>query len=226
MTATDDAERIAELVQDNTRLRRLLDQRDAPGELRHRLRGTLALLRTIIRRTANTGRGSADYVAHLEDRLDAIARAQAAADQHGEVDLRAMLADELLRYGASEGERLLLRGPEIRLQPRAGQLLALAAHELAVNAVEHGVLGNGHGEVEVCWEVAGAGPDAVLVLAWVEAGVTPILAPPRHGFGTEVLTRMLAYEFNATTGIEFAPSGLRCTIRMALTAKVGRVAGG
>src|SRR5579875_3630523 len=115
MTAETDADRIAELEEDNRRLRRLLDQRDAPGELRHRLRSTLALLRAIIHRSASTERDLPGYVAHLEDRLEAVTRAQALADQDGAVDLRTLLGDELLLYGASESERLVLSGPDLGL---------------------------------------------------------------------------------------------------------------
>jgi len=41
----DDARRMADPEADNRRLRHLLEQRDAPDELRHRMRSTLAVLR-------------------------------------------------------------------------------------------------------------------------------------------------------------------------------------
>ena len=71
---------LADLRSDDARLRRLLDERDAPSELRHRQRNAIAMLRTLVRATAETGRAQEDYVSHLEDRLDAIARVQAAID--------------------------------------------------------------------------------------------------------------------------------------------------
>ena len=99
MTNETAAARIADLEADNHRLRGLLDKKDAPGELRHRLRSTLAMLRVIIRKSAETERSLEDYVAHLDDRVDALVRAQIAADGHGGIDLHALLADELLFYG-------------------------------------------------------------------------------------------------------------------------------
>lgn len=215
--------RIAELEADNRRLRRLLDQRDAPGELRHRLNSTLAMLRVIIRRSAVTERDLESYVGHLEDRVEAVARAQATADARGFVDLHGLLADELLHYGAKEEERAILSGPAIHLQPRAGQVLALAIHELAVNAVEHGVLGTGAGRVEVSWSVDAGEADPFLVLVWKETGLTRITERSRAGFGTEVLTRTLAYELKAGTDIAFEADGLRCTIRFPLPERVGRL---
>lgn len=219
-----EAARIAELEADNRRLRGLLDQRDAPGELRHRLRNTVAMLRTIIRTSAATERDLDIYVGHLEDRLDALARAQAAADDHGTVELHTMLADELLHYGASEGEQVLLSGPDVELQPRAGQILALAVHELAVNAVEHGALGTSTGRIEISWHVSGVAPRLVLAFTWKERDVTPVVEPARQGFGTEVLTRTLAYELKAETVLSFEPDGLRCTVRFPLPERIGRVA--
>ena len=226
LTADADAERIAELEQDNARLRRLLDQRDAPGELRHRLRGTLALLRAIIHQSSKTNRNLPGYTAHLEDRLDAIARAQSLADQHGEVDLRTLFADEMLRYGASEEEGLLLTGPEVRLRPKAGQIVALAIHELAVNAIEHGVLGAKGGQIRADWSIDAIGPEHSLTLVWSEIGTTPGLEPVHRGFGTAVLMHMLPYELAAVTQLSMNAQGWVCTIRLPLSEHVGRVVSG
>jgi two-component sensor histidine kinase len=223
MIEDDPAARIAELEADNRRLRRLLDQRDAPGELRHRLQSTLAMLRVIIRKSAETERDLDAYVGHLEDRLDALARAQAAADSRASVDLHGLVADELHHYGATEGERAVLSGPLIQLQPRAGQVLALAVHELAVNAVEHGALGSNAGRVEVTWSVSEDDPDPALKLTWKELGLAGVTEASHHGFGTEVLTSTLAYELKAATEFAFEPDGLRCTIVFPLTARVGRL---
>lgn len=75
--------RLAELEDDNKRLRRLLEATNAPRELRHRARNTLAILRTIIRKSAVARSGLEDYISHLEDRLDSIARVQQTADLLG-----------------------------------------------------------------------------------------------------------------------------------------------
>ena len=216
--------RIGELEADNRRLRRLLDQRDAPGELRHRLNTTVAMLRTIIRKSAETDRDMDTYAGHLEDRLDALMRAQAAADEQGTVELHKLLADELLHYGASDGDRALLSGPDLELQPRAGQVFALAVHELAVNAVEHGALGTGTGRLEIAWSVSGEEPRTALTFIWKETDAASVHQPSHQGFGTEVLTRTLAYELKAETTFAFEPDGLRCTIRFPLPERIGRVA--
>lgn len=213
MTLDAESNRIEELEQDNRRLRRLLDQRDAPGELRHRLRTTLGLLTAVVRRSLETPRDLASYAAHLEDRIDAITHAQFLADQFGEVDLRTLIADEMLKYGALEGERVFLTGPALVLTPRVGQMMALAIHELAVNAVEHGGLGVSDGRIDVTWTTDAERPGRLTRLTWTETGGETSAAPAHRGFGTEVLTRMLPYECGAETEIEFGADGLRCVVR-------------
>lgn len=208
--------RIAALEADNTRLRRLLDQQDAPGELRHRLRGTVALLRMIIRKSAESRADLDSYMGLLEDRLDAIARVQTIADEQGAIAIQKLLTDELLHYRPLEGIRVKLSGPELELQPRMGQVFALAVHELTVNAIEHGALGSETGRVDITWRVLAAGAESTLFFVWNEHDETAPGKPGRQGFGTEVLTRTLISELRATTKLEFEPDGLRCTIQFPL----------
>ena len=223
MTVFEDATQRAELEADNARLRRLLDQRDAPGELRHRLTNTLAMLRTIIRKSAETKRDLDAYVGHIEDRIAAVARAQAAADEHGGVELHSLVANELLHYGAKEGEQVKLAGPYLLLQPRAGQVFALAVHELAVNAVEHGALGMGEGRVDVAWKVDRYGDEMLVTFTWKESGQPGLSEGHHQGFGTEVLTKTLAYEIKATTVLAIEADGLRCTIGFPMPPRIGSV---
>ncbi|MBT2245034.1 MULTISPECIES: sensor histidine kinase [Sphingobium] len=218
----EDQLRISELEADNRRLRRLLDTRDAPGELRHRLRSTVAMLRTIIRRTAETERDFDAYVGHLEDRLDALMRAQAAADDNGSVSLHHLLADELAHYGVSEGERVSLLGRDVEFQPRAGQVMAMAIHELTINALEHGDL-DPVGRVSVRWWVT-EDTNPWLTFNWEEESQRTTREPVREGFGMELLRQVLGYELKAEVTISFDPEGFRCSLRFPFTEQVGHVA--
>lgn len=221
----DNVTPLAELEADNRRLRRLLDKRDAPGELRHRLQSTLAMLRIIIRKSAETNRDLDAYVSHLEDRVAAVARAQGAADERGSVELHNLFVEELIQYQAQEGERVTLSGPHVQLQPRAGQVLALAAHELAVNAVEYGALGSGDGRIEIVWATEAGESSPSLTITWKERGLTEVREGSHEGFGTEVLTRTLAYELRGSTTLDYEGDGLRCTMCFPLTERIGRVEG-
>lgn len=224
---------LAELRADNARLRRLLDARNASGEQRHRQRNTFAVLRMLIRASSGPAGDLEAYVSHLEDRLDAVARVQSAIDVSGPVDLADLIGGELLAYTVREGEQATLAGPTVRLQPHAAQVLALAVHELTINAVEHGCLAQARGFLDVRWDVCrdmrgdvrpdpGAAPAAAaLTLAWKETGNRGLAEPARRGFGTEVLTETLAYALQAVTVLAYEPDGLRCTIRFPLPERIG-----
>ncbi len=213
---------LAELRSDNARLRRLLDMRDAPGELRHRQRNSLAMLRMLVRSSADSDREREDYVRHLEDRLDAITRVQVAIDAFGQPELGSVIANELIAYTVSEGDQATLSGPTVRLKPHAAQVFALAIHELTVNAVEHGNLGQPEGALDVRWEVEADAEDTPLSLIWKETGLRGLEPPSRRGFGTEVLTETILYELKAATTLAYEPDGLRCTMRFPLPDRMGQ----
>lgn len=217
-------ERLAALEVDNARLRRLLDQAGMPDSLRPGMRDTLTMLRTIMRRSAENAEDVDSYVAHLQGRLDALTRVQTTTDTFGEADLHTLISDELLFHLVREGDGATITGPRVRLHSKAALLFALALHELASNAVEHGALPLPHGRVAVTWSARPAAQDAaepVLILDWKESGGSGVAQPARRGFGTDVLEEMLAHDLGAHTALTYEPDGLRCAIRLRLTAAIG-----
>lgn len=205
--ADEQATRIAQLEADNLRLRRLLNDSNVPAELRHRTRNTIAILRSVIRHSAVHAADVDSYVMHLEGRLDAISRAQISADVRGVVSLYMLVTEELLQYGLSEGPRFLLDGPEVEFRPKVGQLMSLVVHELAINAVEHGSLGIGGGQVEIKWIVTRV-PNSRFTFCWRELQPDLQSQPTRKGFGTEVLTKMIPYELDADAQLSFSSGGV------------------
>ena len=220
-------DRLAALEADNARLRRLLDVTGAPDSLRHGLRNTAAMMRTIMHRSAESAGDVEGYVAHLDGRFRAVLQVQAATDVQGEADLHSLVSDELMFHLVREGEQATIGGPRLRLRPKAALVLALALHELTSNAVEHGSLALPRGHVDVRWQInppdgAEAG-EPMLHLDWKEWGGVAVAAPSRRGFGTEVLSEMLVYEFEARTALDFEVDGLRFSLRLPLVPAVGRV---
>lgn len=224
VTGPDDpTDRIVALEADNARLRRLLDEGGVPDGLRHALRDTVAMLRSIMRQSAGSREDVESYVAHLEGRLAAIMRMRAATDAFGEADLHGLISDELMFHGVREGERAELMGPVIRLRSKPAQVIALAVHELASNAIEHGALGGMQGRVQVAWRIDSGAIEPVLTLMWRETGGTRPAEPIRRGFGTMVLEEMPAYDLKARTVLTYEADGLRCTIDIPFTSQIGRV---
>lgn len=219
-------DRLAALEADNARLRRLLDEAGVMDSLRHALRDTVALLRTILRRSSETADDVESFVAHLEGRLDALMRMRARTDAFGEADLHLLVSEELMFHLVREGERATIEGPPVRLRPKAAQVLALAVHELVSNGVEHGTLDGIGGRVDVRWWIGREGERDSFSVTWQERGGAGRMGPPkRRGFGREVLETMLAYELGAHTTLSFEPDGLVCHIRFPFDPRIGRLAG-
>ena len=63
-------------------------------------------------------------------------------------------------------------GPDVSLEPRTAQTLALALHELSTNAAKYGALSVPSGRVHLTWELQPQN----LVLRWIESG-GPAVAP-------------------------------------------------
>ncbi len=187
------------------------------AELQHRVRNTLAVMRSIVRRTAATSDTVEDYAAHLEGRIDAFARVQAAVtrDPTAGIDLEQLVSHELLAYAAHEGEQVRsIAGPPVRLRAKAAETFALAVHELATNAVKHGALSAPNGRVAATWRFdEAAEPEPALVFDWTESNLDGPVAPPaRRGFGTELIERTLSYELGGSAVLNFRSEGLHCRI--------------
>jgi PAS domain S-box-containing protein len=191
------------------------------AELQHRVRNTLAVVRSIARRTAQTSESVEDYAMHLDGRIDAFARVQAAVTRTPDagLDLAMMIADSLLSVGAHEGERVRhIKGPDVRLQAKAAETVALTIHELATNAVKYGALSTEQGCIAVEWSIEEAQEEPRLVLRWTETGVQLSgEKPTRRGFGTELIERTLAYDLDGDASLEFTLDGLHCTISLPAT---------
>lgn len=220
------SQRVRALELDNARLRRLLKHQGLTSGLRHQARNTLAMVRDIVRQSAERFGNVEDYAAHLEDRLDAIFRIQNTIANRplDGVDLGVLITDELLAHAVSEGEQLSVAGEEVLLAPASAGLLALAIHELTTNAIKFGALSTAEGRLAVSWTVATTekGGRPTLILAWVESGGHQI--PPRsiqRGFGSQVIENALRYQLGGEGKLDFASEGLRCTIRLPLTLTLG-----
>lgn len=191
---------------------------DERAVLHHRIRNTLAVIRSMARRTAETSETVDEYRSHFDGRLAAFSRTQSHVMRSGGggVDLEGLLADELLAHHA--GGRVSYAGPEVRLSSRLADQLGVALHELTTNAVQHGALRPGDGRVAVGWRVTSEGTIQRLDLDWdEEVPEGGIVAPPGYGFGLELLTCGLAYELDADVRIDFPRHGLRCRIALPLS---------
>jgi PAS domain S-box-containing protein len=213
-------QRIGGIVRDITEQKSAVHYRERLlAELQHRVRNTLAVIRSIARRTAESSETVEDFAGHLDGRIGAFSRVQVALtrDPLAGFDLAELVAEELRACVAREGEQFTLRGPPVRLQPKAAESIGLAVHELATNAVKHGALAVAGGHVEVSWRRETRQEAEWLSLDWRESGMNGRrVTQAREGFGTVLLLRTLPYDLSATVEQTFAPLGFRCNISFPL----------
>jgi PAS domain S-box-containing protein len=215
-------ERIGGIGQDITVLKSALDrQRTLLAELQHRVRNTLAVIRSIVRRTAETSATVEDFANHLEGRIGAFSRVQTAVtrDPLAGFDLAELISEELRACAAREGEQFTMQGPAVRLQPKTAESIGLAIHELATNALKHGALTVACGHIDVRWRKEQRETQAWLVLIWKESGMIgrPV-RQKREGFGSVMLRHTLAYDLGAEVALAYEPNGFCCQIAVALVA--------
>jgi PAS domain S-box-containing protein len=202
--------------------RRLAEERQRllVAELTHRIKNTLALVLAIAEQTRRTVASPDAFHTVFRDRLSALARAHDALRRDGgtETSLAVVAREAIAPYRGGEAvPRVEILGPEVRLSSATAVALGMAFHELGTNAAKHGALSVTGGMVRLSWgnaeeDAAGARWHEVL---WEEAGGPSIAGPPsRRGFGTRLLERGLAAQIGGAVTLDFAPSGLRCRIRV------------
>jgi two-component sensor histidine kinase len=111
-------------------------------ELNHRVKNTLATVQSLASQTARAASSPTAFRERFEGRM-----------HHWEsADLREVLSGSLAPYAGAHPERVLLRGEDVVLRPRAVLTLAMAFHELATNAAKYGALSVPAGRVEIHWQ--------------------------------------------------------------------------
>lgn len=205
------------------RLRFLLD------ELNHRTQNTLATVQSIVLQTLR-GHAERGLVDTLERRILALSKAHGllGRDNWDAIPLRDVL-DAILRpltlTGAQDSHRpprVSIEGPDVRLSPKAALTLALVLHEMATNATSHGALSNGGGgQVDVDWGMVATSSGDQMRLRWRESGGPAVNLPTRRGFGSRLLEGALAQELHGEVSLDYAPSGVVCTIVMPVSGAHG-----
>jgi PAS domain S-box-containing protein len=196
-------------------LRRMQEQQHALLlELHHRSRNLLAIVNSIARRTAATSASVSDFEERFLRRVAALARVQglASREDRAELDLAELVVAEVAAHVAELGNRLTIDGAPVKLRERAAEIVALALHELATNAVKHGALAGDAGHLSITWYVRN---DGWLVIRWHETGVVVAeAATARRGYGRELLEVALPHALGARTRFELKPDGLLCSIEL------------
>ena len=165
-------------------------------ELAHRSKNQMTVIAAMAKQTARGVESVPEFVQSFEKRIFGLARSTDLLLANGVVgvDLRELINGQLDPFGPEDESRLTLEGPPVRLNIQAAQILGMASHELATNAVKYGAFRRDGGKLAIAWEIRGEN----LHFDWRET-VVPPFAPPsdRRGFGTTVLESMVGRSLGA-----------------------------
>jgi PAS domain S-box-containing protein len=199
---------------DQTHSRMLID------ELNHRVKNTLSTVQSIVFQALRTPGGPGVVRESIESRLFALSRSHdlLSSDHWEGAGLHDLVDNALEPFRVAEGraERFVVKGENVRLQPKTILTLAIAFHELATNAIKYGAFSSESGTIAISWKV-NRGPEGVrLILRWEESDGPPVVRPTRKGFGSWVIERGLAHELGGSVELIYPIEGVVCTIDIPL----------
>ena len=102
-----------------------------------------------------------------------------------------------------------ISGPDLAISAVHAEALGLALHELITNSIKYGALSEQNGHVAISWKLVATPEPAKILFEWLESGGPKIRRTPmRRGFGSKVLSEIVALSLNGTARTEFRSSGL------------------
>jgi PAS domain S-box-containing protein len=209
------AEGAALIVRDITEQKQAEERRQLLiNELNHRVKNTLAIVQGVAQQTFKGVNSPAEDRKAFEARLGALAAAHniLTRENWGHAQLVEIVSGAVAPFQRGQSERLKIVGPDLRLEPKMAVSIAMAVHELATNALKHGALSNESGRVSVTWQDYAGDTGPRLKWVWLEEGGPLVVEPKKRGFGSRLVERGLASELRGTVKLQFASTGLICTV--------------
>jgi two-component sensor histidine kinase len=185
------------------------------NELNHRVKNTLSVIQSIAMQTLKNANKRDDAYEAFQARLMGLAAAHDILTRRGwePADIREIVTRAVAPYRGGPDDRFRIKGPSLPVGGKATIAFALALNELCTNSAKYGALSIPTGRVEVEWTANGE-----LHLVWKELGGPPVRPPTHQGFGSFLITRVLANEIDGKVEMDYRPSGLVCTVETSLQA--------
>jgi two-component sensor histidine kinase len=227
--ANDELLYVVRVVQDISE-RKIAERRQKLliDELNHRVKNTLATVQSLAAQTARGAPSPSLFRERFEGRLAALSKAhdQLTIRHWENAELRELLTASLAPYASAGSNRIVLRGEDLILRPRAVLTLSMAFHELTTNAAKYGALSVPGGRVEIAWRPAVENDRAILRIGWTEQGGPPVAVPERRGFGSRLIEGSVAAELGGTARLNYAPAGFTCEMTFPMEMATGAARGG
>lgn len=192
------------------------------NELQHRVKNTLGVVQGIVSQSLRAVATPAEARDAINSRLSTLAHAHDILTQTSwkAAPIGSVVEGAVLAHCA-ETSRVKVSGPSLHLKARAALALSMALHELFTNAVKYGALSNDTGWIDLSWSIGqGLDDERTFELAWQERGGPVVAKPERTGFGTRLTGSSLAGDLGGAGVVEYAPGGVRWTLRSTIGAVI------
>lgn len=180
-------------------------------ELQHRIKNTLAMVAAVASQTLK-GEDISDRRTAFLTRIQALSKANEiiTAKTWQNAPMRAVI-EKALEPHLPRPERCSIQGDDLDLTAKQALSLALSVHELATNATKYGALSGEDGRVDIEWRVDDEQPVGErLLFEWRETGGPPVNEPSSRGFGSKLVMRALASDFQGKVTLDYLPTGVVC----------------
>ncbi|WP_291652980.1 PAS domain-containing sensor histidine kinase [Bosea sp. (in: a-proteobacteria)] len=180
------------------------------AELAHRMKNTLAMIAAIASQTFRSAETLEEAQSILSDRIATLGEAHSILTRSSwsSAPIRAVIDGALAPHRSDIGT-IRIEGPPLQLAADQAMTLALAANELATNAVKYGALSVETGEVAIRWSVGRPQSEDAFRFEWIESGGPAVIKPRRQGFGSRLVERVMAQKFQGEVELDYRPEGLR-----------------
>jgi PAS domain S-box-containing protein len=182
-------------------------------ELDHRVKNCLATVVGLADVSMEKAASLEEFRASFSARMQAMTRThESLAKAHWQnVELGDVVEVVLAPQRAASHGTIHAGGEPLALTPAVATPLALVLNELGTNALKHGALSSGSGQVCVTWKRE---PSDRFALTWVEEGGPEIRGPAAEGTGLGLIRGLVEYELGGAVAVEFRPVGLQCRIEI------------
>lgn len=181
-------------------------------ELDHRMKNIHTVVQAMARLTGRSAQSIEDYREGFLGRMQSMSRAHERFMRSGlmSVSLRRIIEDEIAGAAPDNASVVQLSGEDFQLSAAHSRSITMLIHELTTNAVKHGCFSCETGRLHIAWDVN----DNVLVIDWMESGLTDISTPKTSGFGSKMLTMLPDIEVTR----DFKAEGLHARINLSFSA--------
>jgi two-component sensor histidine kinase len=173
-------------------------------EANHRAKNMLGLVQAIARQTE--AHSPEHFIERFTECIQALAANQdlLVRNEWKGVDAEDLVHAQLAHFADPAGARIIVHGPQLRLNAAAAQAIGLALHELATNAGKYGALSTDTGHVDVQWETG----DGAFAMSWIERDGPPVSPPDHRGFGTVVLKTLAERSVGGAVDLDYGAAGV------------------